>query len=65
MGRVRAADDFKVIRVRPEELRRERAERYAGAPEANAPAPRSDRPAQQPSSAVRRILAETRRSSSR
>jgi hypothetical protein len=39
MNRVRAADDFKTIRLRLEELRRERAQRYADGPIPRLPLP--------------------------
>ena len=39
MNRVRAADDFKTIRLRLEELRRARAQRYADGPIPRLPLP--------------------------
>jgi hypothetical protein len=43
VNRVRAADDFKAIRLRLEELQRDRAQSYAGAA-AKSPRPESDAP---------------------
>jgi hypothetical protein len=66
MSRVRAADDFEAIRLRLEELRRERQQhRYGGELAATSPAPRPDAVARVPGHIVRRYLSEARRSSSR
>jgi hypothetical protein len=66
VNRVRAADDFKAIRSRFEELRGERRQQQfgdAGMPEQAERQP--DAIAHVPRHVVRRYLAETRRSSSR
>jgi len=62
MSRVRAADDFEVIRLRLEELRRERARQYAGASPVRSSKPEPDAAAHRSSPTIRRILSETRRS---
>ena len=69
MNRVRAADDFKAIRLRVEELRRER-ERHSGAMSAGERAAQEqiqepDAVAHVPSHIVKRFLANARRSSAR
>ena len=64
MSRVRAADDFEAIRLRLEELRRERRQhRYGGELAAKSPSPEPD--AHVPGHIVKRFLSEARRSSSR
>jgi hypothetical protein len=65
MSRVRAADDFEAIRLRLEEIRRERGPRYGSAPMAEKPIQESDAAALMPRHIVRRYLADARRSSSR
>jgi len=65
MSRVRAANDFEVIRLRLEELRRDRAQRYAGASPVRSSEAEPDADAHRPSPTIRRILSETRRSSAR
>jgi hypothetical protein len=65
MRRIRAADDFEAIRLRLDELRRERQRQYGGQPAVEQPVLEPDAVAHVPSSIVRRYLAEARRSSSR
>jgi hypothetical protein len=67
MTRVRAADDFEAIRLRLEEIRRERGPRYGGGePIVEKPIREPDAVAHVPKHIVRRYLADaTRRSSSR
>jgi hypothetical protein len=68
MSRVRAADDFEAIRLRVEELRRERQQqRYGGEPIVEQPIHEPDAVAHVPKHVVRRYLADAaaRRSSSR
>ena len=55
MNRVRAADDFKTIRLRLEELRRERAQRYADGPIPRLPSPEPETIARRSAAAERRI----------
>ncbi len=54
MKRVRAVDDFKAIRLRLEELRRERAQLYSGEPAARSPRPERDAVPERPASADKR-----------
>jgi hypothetical protein len=64
MSRVRAADDFKAIRLRVEELRRERQQQsYGGEPIVEQPIHEPDAVAHVPKHIVQRYLA--RRMSSR
>jgi hypothetical protein len=63
MSRVRVADDFKAIRLRLDELRRERQQRYGGEPLAEEPVEESDAAVSR--HIVRRYLGDTRRTSSR
>jgi hypothetical protein len=65
MSRVRAADDFEAIRLRLEELRRDRVQQYAGASPVRSSKPDPDAAARRPSPTIRRILSEARRSSAR
>jgi hypothetical protein len=65
MTRVRAADDYKAIRLRMEELRHERQQRYGSEPMAEKPIREPDAVAHVPGHIVRRYLADARRSSSR
>jgi len=66
MRRVRVADDFEAIRLRLEELRRERQQhRYGGESAAKSPAPRPDAVARVPGHIVKRVISEARRSLSR
>jgi hypothetical protein len=65
MSRVRAADDYKTIRLRMEELRRERQQGYGGEPIVERPIHEPDAVAHVPRHVVRRYLADTRRSSAR
>lgn len=65
MSRVRAADDFEAIRLRLDELGRERRQRYGGEPVAEKPIQEPDASAHVPRHIVRRYLADARRSSSR
>ena len=44
MNRVRDDDDFKAIRLRLEELQRERAQSYASTPAAKSPRPEDEAP---------------------
>ena len=65
MNRVRAADDFQAIRVRLNELRREREQRYGGEPpDANPliekPIREPDAVAHVPRHILKRYLASTR-----
>ena len=65
MNRVRAADDFETIRVRLNELRREREQQYGGAPPAAKPLaekpPREpDAVAHVPRHLLKRYLSSTR-----
>jgi hypothetical protein len=64
MSRVRAADDFKAIRLRMEEIRRERQQRY-GELIVERPIQEPDAVAHVPKHIVRRYLADARRSSAR
>jgi len=65
MSRVRAADDFEAIRLRLDELRRERAQQYGEelAPRSSAQEPGAI--AHLPRHLAKRILSEARRPSSR
>lgn len=63
MNRVRAADDFEAIRIRLEELRRERQQPHGGAPIVEKPIREPDAVAHVPRHIVQRYLA--RRMSSR
>jgi hypothetical protein len=66
MSRIRAADDFEAIRLRLEELRRERRQQaYSNEPIVEKPIREPDAVAHVPKHIVRRYLADTRRSSSR
>jgi hypothetical protein len=67
MSRVRVADDFEAIRLRLEELRRERQQQgYSGEPIVERPIREPDAVAHVPKHVVRRYLADAaRRSSSR
>lgn len=65
MSRVRTADDFEAIRLRLDELGRERRQRYGGEPVAEQPIQEPDAAAHVPRHIVRRYLADARRSSSR
>ena len=66
MSRVRAADDFEAIRLRMEELRRERARPQGGAEPLSQPSVREpDAAAHCPPGMVRRLLAGARRASHR
>lgn len=64
MSRLRAADDFEAIRLRMEELRRER-QHPDGEPIVERPLREPDAVAHVPSHIVKRYLAEARRSSVR
>jgi hypothetical protein len=65
MNRVRAADDFEAIRLRLEELRRERAQRYGGSP-VDKPSPRDpDAVAHVPRHIVERYRSQARSPSTR
>jgi hypothetical protein len=65
MSRARAADDFEAIRLRMEELRRERAGRYGGEPIVERPLREPDAVTHVPRHVVRRLLAEKRGTSAR
>jgi hypothetical protein len=65
MRRVRVADDFEAIRLRLEELRRERQKQYGGELAAKSPTPRPDAVARVPGDILKRVISEARRSSSR
>ena len=65
MKDVRAADDFEAIRLRLEELRRERRQGYAGPPIAEWPLREPDAMAHVPRHVVRRFLADKRGTSGR
>jgi hypothetical protein len=65
MKGVRAADDFEAIRLRLEELRRERQEGYAGPPIVERPLREPDALAHVPRHVVRRFLADRRGTSAR
>ena len=66
MSRIRAADDFEAIRLRLEEIRRERGPRDGGEPIVEQPIHEPDAVAHVPRHVVRRYLADAaRRSSSR
>jgi len=66
MSRVRAADDYKAIRLRVEELRRERQQqRFGSEPIVETPIREPDAVAHVPGHVVRRYLADVRRASSR
>lgn len=65
MSRVRVADDFDAIRLRLEEIRRERGPRYGGEPIIEQPIVEPDAVAHVPKHVVRRYLADARRSSAR
>jgi hypothetical protein len=65
MSPVRAADDYTAIRVRMEELRCERQQRFGHDPVVEKSMREPDGIAHVPASIVRRYLADTRRSSSR
>ena len=65
MSQVRAADDYRAIRQRMEELRRERQRRDGGEPIVEQPITEPDAVAHVPRHIVRRYLADARRSSSR
>jgi hypothetical protein len=60
MSRVRAADDFKAIRLRLEELRDERAQRYAGRPVTEASPQEPNAGAHVPRHLVERYRAQNR-----
>ncbi len=62
MSRVRAADDYKAIRLRMEELRRECQQRPCGEPIVEKPIHEPDAVAHVPRHIVRRYLADARRS---
>jgi hypothetical protein len=64
MNRVRAADDFKTVRLRLEELRRERAQLYAGESSVRSPAPDPDASAHRPAPVDKRYPPIPRRSGS-
>jgi hypothetical protein len=55
MSRVRAADDFETIRVRLEELRRERARLYEEGPVTRSAASHAKAAVRQPAAAERRL----------
>ena len=63
MSRVRAADDFEAIRVRMEELRREREKRPGGEGGLETPLHEPDAVAHVPRHIVKRYFAQLRRSS--
>lgn len=65
MKGVRAADDFEAIRLRLEELRRERQQRYAASPIVERPLREPDAVAHVPRRAVRRFLADRRGTAAR
>jgi hypothetical protein len=65
MSRVRAADDFDAIRLRLEELRREREQKCGGEPIVERPIREPDAVAHVPRHVVQRYLADARRSSTR
>jgi hypothetical protein len=65
MSRVRAADDFKAIRHRLEELRREGQQGHSGDQIAETPIREPDAVAHVPRHIVKRYFAESRRFSSR
>ncbi|MFZ2006666.1 MAG: hypothetical protein WB697_19390 [Stellaceae bacterium] len=65
MSRVRAADDFDAIRLRLEELRREREQKFGGEPIVERPIREPDAVAHVPRHIVKRYFAENRRVSSR
>ena len=65
MARVRAADDYKAIRLRMEELRRERQPSIGGEPIVEQPIREPDAVAHVPRHVVQRYLANARRSSGR
>ena len=61
MRRVRAADDFETIRLRLEELRRERARLYVEGPVRGSDESHPEAAAQQPAAAERRLPLALRR----
>jgi hypothetical protein len=65
MSSNRAADDYKAIRLRMEELRHEREQNYGGEPIVERPIREPDAVAHVPRHVVQRYLANVRRSSSR
>ena len=65
MNPVRAADDYKAIRLRMEELRREREQKGGGEPIVERPVHEPDAVAHVPRHVVQRYLADARRSSRR
>jgi hypothetical protein len=65
MSRVRVADDFEAIRLRLEELRRERVGKYAGDPAPRSSGREPDAVAHVPGDIVKRFISKARRSSSR
>lgn len=65
MSRVRAADDFKAIRRRMEEIRRERQQRFGHDPIVEQPILEPDAVAHVPRAVVRRYLSDARRSFTR
>ena len=64
MSRVHAADDYKTIRLRMEEIRAERQQRLGGEPVVEKPVREPDAVAHVPRTIVRRYLSDTRRPSS-
>jgi len=65
MKDVRAADDFEAIRLRLEELRRERQQGYAGPPIVERPVREPDAVAHVPRHVVQRFLVDKRGTSGR
>ena len=65
MSRVHAADDYKTIRLRMEEIRAERHQRLGGEPVVEKPVREPDAVAHVPRAVVRRYLSDMRRPSSR
>ena len=61
MSRVRAADDFEAIRLRLEELHRERARSFSGEPPKRAPREEPDAVAHVPRPARTPVPSTTRR----
>ena len=64
MSRIRAADDFDAIRLRLEELRRERTQRYGGEPKLKSPTSDHTAVPQRSAPADKRYPAILRRSGS-
>ena len=64
MSRIRAADDFEAIRLRLEELRRERAQPYGNGPKGKVPAAERSAAPQRPAPADKRYPPIPRRSGS-